>query len=518
MKKESSEGSCKTSFVPEDGVVCKFDALSSAIFPKVDFKTITKGILKEGFKFSVLKMTVSNCGNKNKIDYRMTALEAAETIRYLVLSPGTIVTLRFDYKNFINQDTVNWDRAKLMCDGFTDVGKDSKCQVKCSKTYKADDVSIEIVKNPIFAKDFLEKFHIQPQNLLPNGRDELRKSINLDSLKFDNSVFKGTLSDEELTEFYVTGKPSGPLFVGSEVYLIAQSSNDANDKITMSGGILGKFKKGELASKLQALTGEAPSTDTLSVPILGKANDEMFIGIAGEEIALIYSNEVRDKFTDSVIPSSGKYLEPGCTIKYKIANGYQAFNMETEEEKSNDLLVHLDVVKNKYTFSCPDQVTMAYSTLTKLLNSQGGPPECGLKDSQKVKFVKGVVKQTSEIVNLVIYFSPSPKIELIGNDILTLTNTTFRMTKDPTSKWLLYGKGEESLLQQLTNITVTPQPESCGSILTGKANIYNMDILSDRAGAEYLKKKYGQSFNYTRSFTVENLRYEASLENPEPLR
>ena len=181
-------------------------------------------------------------------------------------------------------------------------------------------------------------------------------------MKFDNSVFKGVLSDEGLVEFYVTGKPSGSKFLEPEIYLIAQSSNDPHDKIRMSAGILGKVKKQDLSNKLQAIAGEAPLKETLSVPILANARNEMFITIASKEIPLICSDEVRNKFTHSVVPNSGKYLEPGCYLKYRIANGYQTFRIETQEEKPGDLLVHLEVDKSKYTFSCPDQVSMAYST------------------------------------------------------------------------------------------------------------------------------------------------------------
>ena len=520
MKKYSSEGKCKTSFVSQNGIFCKFDELSSALFPKVDFKTLTKGVLSEPSKISVTKLTVNNCKKRNRIEYEMATVEAAETIRYLVLSSGTNLYMRFNYNNFINQDKDNWENKYfLACDGFTDVGKDNICKLKCTKSFKDDDVGIAIEKSPIFAKDFFGKFHIGPQQLLPKDKDEVRKALSLDSLKFDDAVFKGTLSDEGLIEFYATGKPSGSKFLGSEVYLIAQNSGDANDKVTMLGGILSKFKKEEFPEKLQAILGEPPSEELLSAPILDKRNNEMYIAITAEDIPLIYSDEVVKKFEDSVVPSSGGYLKAGCTIRYKIEKGYQTFSMSTQEEKKDDdLLVCLDVDKNKFTFSCPDKVSIEYSSLSKLLNPAGKVSECDLKGTEKVKFVKAVVEQSGKTINMDIFCSPSSEIEVIGNGILTLTNTTFKVSKDPKGKWLLYGDGEESIMQQLANITIAPNPQTCGSVLTGEANIYNMDILSDRAGAEYLSKKYGDSFNHTRSFTIRNMRYVASFKNSDALR
>ena len=136
-----------------------------------------------------------------------------------------------------------------------------------------------------------------------------------------------------------------------------------------------------------------------------------------------------------------------------------------------------------------------------------------------MNFVKCVTKQTSKTVNMDIYCTPSPKIEVISNDILTLTNTTFRVTKDSSGQWLLFGEGEEAILGQLSNTTIRPEPQSCGSIITGEANFYNVDVLSNRTGAEFLnEKKYGDEFYQVRSFSVENLQYETSFKNPEPLR
>ena len=84
MKKKSNEGNCETNFVPEDGEVCKFDSLSTAMLINVDFKLVTKGVLTEGSKFSVTQLTAENCNQKNKIDYQMTAIKAAETNRYIL--------------------------------------------------------------------------------------------------------------------------------------------------------------------------------------------------------------------------------------------------------------------------------------------------------------------------------------------------------------------------------------------------------------------------------------------------
>lgn len=202
---------------------------------------------------------------------------------------------------------------------------------------------------------------------------------------------------------------------------------------------------------------------------------------------------------------SENYATADMCVRFRLNDFQTRFPDFESMNPLNTFIAHVCPFEREVRLYLPGHAAnnvAKYGNLTTLVLNENLDPDFGIDSDTYVK-IKNITIRLTEVCET---FTLEEKYQMLDAiSYVEINDTTFTQCFDG-STWSLSGHGRETVLNATAYVQVVTKSSRVG--ITGTLNIFDAQVLQERAGASYLKRRFQSSMGNLMEFLVTDLRFE----------